>query len=282
MPYSNHSVFVTGSEETHSIWRYMSIPQLLSIIETEALWFTRSDQFDDPYEGRLPHKNQKELSKSDEIKLPGWAEIEQHMRGRKRTVQWEPVNDKSEIEAYRRMSFINSWHQQDNELDTLWRANLGSAFGVVIKSSIKNLKESFSQTEHRVYIGEVSYIDFKSDKISGENKLHPFIYKREGFSQENELRAVLTTLPHEDHPGWKGQARGERVLLDWEEQPQGMYVNIDIEKLIKEIRISPTTPAWVKRTLSNILSKSGIDVPINKSSLAIGIGEYPVDRNDMN
>lgn len=282
MPYSTHSVFETEAESTQPIWRYISIPQLLSIIEIEALWFTRSDQFDDPYEGRLPRENRKALSQSDEIKLPRWAEVEQHMRGRKRTVQWEPVNDRSEIEAYRRMSFVNSWHQHDGELDTLWRANLGSAFGVVIKSSVENLKQSFGHTEHSIYVGEVNYIDFIKDKISGENKLHPFIYKRKGFSQENELRAVLTTLPHEDHPGWKGQARGERVFLDWEEQPPGMYVDIDIEVLISEIRISPTTPAWFERILSNILSKYAVDIPVNKSSLAVGIGEYPTDRNDKN
>lgn len=282
MPYSEHAVFETESEATQPIWRYLSIPQLLSIIETEALWFTRSDQFDDPYEGRLPRENQKELLDSDEIKFPEYAEVEQHMGGRNRTARWESVNERSEIEAYRRISFINSWHQQDSELDTLWRANLGPELGVVIKSSVEKLKESFKRTEYRVFIGEVKYIDFENDKISGENKLYPFIYKRNGFSQENELRAVLTTLPHEDHPGWKGRVPGERVLLDWEEQPPGMYVGIDIETLIKEIRISPTTPAWVKRTISNILSKFEIDIPVNKSSLAVSIGEYPMDRNDMN
>jgi len=282
MPYNDHPVFQTEAEPTQPIWRYVSVPQLLSVIEMGSLWFTRSNKFDDPFEGRLPRENQKELSKSDKIKLPGFAEVEQRMGGQNRTARWEQVNEKSEIEAYRRISFINSWHQQDSELDTLWRANLQSGSGVVLKSTIGDLKKSFRLSDHRVYVGEVNYIDFKDEKIEGQNKLYPFIYKREGFSQENELRAVLTTLPHDDHPGWKGRAPGERVNLDWEAQPPGLYIDVDVETLIEEIRISPTTPAWVKRTVSDVLSKYDLEIPVNKSSLAIGVGEYPINRSDMN
>lgn len=282
MPYSEHPVFEIGSETNEPIWRYVSIPQLLSIVESNSLWFTRSDQFDDPYEGRLPKKNRNELASSTDIKLPQWAEVDQNMGGRNRTALWEPVSERSEIETYRRVSFINSWHQLDSELDTLWRANLRSELGVVIKSTIDKLKNSFRHTDYRVHIGEVEYIDFKHDMIDEGNKLYPFIYKRKGFRQENELRAVITTLPHEDHPEWTGRAPGEQVELDWEEQPPGLYIDIEIDTLIEEIRISPTTPAWVERVLSNILSQYELDIPVEKSSLAVGIGEYDFDRSDMN
>lgn len=280
MPYSEHPVFQTRSNK--KIWRYISIPQLLSIIEKNSLWFTRSDRFDDPYEGRLP-KNQEILEDSSGIRLPEWAEIKQHMGRKNRgTANWEPVNEVSEIEAYRRISFVNSWHQQEEELDTLWRANLNTPFGAAIKSSTEKMKNSFSQCDqHDVYIGEVNYIDFDDDSIPERNRLYPFIYKRMGFSQENEIRAVVTSLPHKDHPEWKGRVPGERVSLEWNNQPPGMYIDIDVNMLVEEVRISPTTSDWVKDTLSDIISKYGLDIQIEYSSLAAGLGQYSMGRNDV-
>src|SRR5438270_12340311 len=36
------------------LWRYVDLPQLLWVLESRALWFSRLDQFEDPYEGAPP------------------------------------------------------------------------------------------------------------------------------------------------------------------------------------------------------------------------------------
>lgn len=37
----------------HELWRYMDFSKFVSMLQQKALWFTRLDQFPDPYEGLL-------------------------------------------------------------------------------------------------------------------------------------------------------------------------------------------------------------------------------------
>jgi len=269
MVYTDHPAFEI-SNWGQTVWRYISIHQFLSILETESLWFTRSDMFEDPYEGRLPDENINELSPIHEIKLPEYMTVNAFRgTGKKKTSDWEYTNKRSEIEAYRRISFVNCWHGKEKEMDTMWRAHLDSDNGVVIKSTAKQLRQSFSAyKETDVYLGEVEYIDYRSEKIEDNNLLRPFLYKRDGFEQENEIRAIVTSLPTDKHPSYKGTVPGEQVPLHWEEQDVGFYVDIDIRELIEEVRISPTASSWLERTLSDVCSKYDLDLAVTQSSLS--------------
>lgn len=270
MAYADHPAFEV-SDWNQRIWRYISVPQLLSILETEALWFTRADEFDDPFEGTVPDRNLDELSATEEVRLPRYMVVNAFRgTGREKTSTWESTpNLRSEVAAYRRISFINCWHQNGTEADTMWRANLEGPEGVVVESTAADLKRAFSAFDgNDVYIGEVEYIDYRTDRIPEDNLLYPFTYKRKGFEQENELRAVVTKLPTEHHPGYEGVVPGERVPLEWEEQPPGMYVDLDVEALIEGIRIAPTASSWLAGTLSDVVSRCGYDVPVTESSLS--------------
>lgn len=247
----------------------MTISQFLSILERNSLRFTRSDNFDDPYEGELPKKNKKQLSQDEELQLPSdWTVLR---RGNRFGSMWEWTNKRSLVEANRRITFINCWHQKEGEQDPLWRANLNGADGVVVKSDVNSLETALSVYPFEVYIGEVEYIDFEEDKISKENDndLLPFMYKRRGFKEENEIRAVVTELPSDRHPGYEGLVGGETLPLNWSEQADGLYVNVDVDDLIDEVRISPTSGSWIAETLSEVVSKYDYSFNVNNSSLSI-------------
>jgi len=49
--------FIQPENENIKIWRYMDFTKLVSLIDTRQLYFTRSDKFDDRFEGSLPRRN---------------------------------------------------------------------------------------------------------------------------------------------------------------------------------------------------------------------------------
>ena len=38
------------------LWRYTNFEVFVNLLDTEALYFTRADKFEDPYEGFIPAK----------------------------------------------------------------------------------------------------------------------------------------------------------------------------------------------------------------------------------
>lgn len=265
MPYADHPVFEI-SDSGGEIWRYVSVSQFLSLLETESLWFARADSFDDPYEGRLPQKNIDELPSAHEVELPEYLIV----RGtkRKKRSDWPRINKRSVIETYRKSTFVNCWHRVEEEKDVLWRANLASGNGVVIKSTIDSLKGSLKEyQEKEIWLGEVSYIDYQNERISLQNSLAPILQKRKAFEQENEIRAVMTSFPADKHPGYEGTVPGQHLELNWAQQDIGKYIDVNVSDLIDEVRIAPTADSWLTRSLSDVVTKHGYDFAVKTSSL---------------
>jgi hypothetical protein len=249
----------------------MSVSQLLSVLDQEALWFSRADAFEDPYEGRLPGKNIDELAPIHEVELP------EYLRVLNKSSEFVgDVDERSQIEAYRKSAFVSCWHQAEDERDVLWRANLGAEPGVVIKSDVGSLDTALeveTLTEGprtpAIRIGEIRYIDYGDQKLSLQHDLSPIMHKREGFKDEQELRAVYVSFPNDKHPGYQNTTYGQQLKLDWENQPSGKYVDLDVNELVHEIRISPTANYWLSRSISDVVEQYGYDFPVTHSSLRV-------------
>ena len=64
--YKEHNSF-ESIDDNKKIWRYMDFTKFIDILENEALFFTRSDRFEDKFEGTLPIAN--EVIKEKENKI---------------------------------------------------------------------------------------------------------------------------------------------------------------------------------------------------------------------
>ena len=64
--YKEHNSF-ESIDDNKKIWRYMDFTKFIDILENEALFFTRSDRFEDKFEGTLPIAN--EVIKRKKIKF---------------------------------------------------------------------------------------------------------------------------------------------------------------------------------------------------------------------
>src|SRR5438105_7285171 len=93
----HEAVFPPKTNRT--LWRYTDLTKLLSLLESRQLFFTRSDQFEDPYEGAL-----------------SGASVALLRREAEQAGMTEPVEMMIQHSArFRESMFISCWNASDHE-----------------------------------------------------------------------------------------------------------------------------------------------------------------------
>ena len=108
----------------HELSRYMDFLKFVDLLQQRALWFTRLDQFPDPYEGLLTTPT-----------------AEFFAAARSRTGYRGGVN----YEKFRKLRCVNCRHMNDYESAAMWDL-YSKAGGVAIRSRFCRLAESFPAT----------------------------------------------------------------------------------------------------------------------------------------
>ncbi len=239
--YQQNPEFEEPAEET-IIWRYVDFTKFVSYLERNALFFVRSDQLPDKYEGKFTETD---------AKL--WEQ------------RLQPTIKLNQLEIYdriRKIVNISSWHINDTESAAMWEICLQSNEGVAIKSTFRRLKDSFlSHKQDDIFIGKVKYIDYTREMIPKGYIFNPFLYKRKSFEHERELRAVILKFA-------SPQESVEKPILYVDPKWFGIYVKTDLDRLIDAIVVSPSVPDWFIDLVSSIMKKYGLSKKVEQSELS--------------
>lgn len=228
MPYQKHELFRLNHKDSYKVWRYISIPALISILDRKQIHFSRSDKLGDPYEGYLGLKAIKK-----------WGNIFSKIPPEKRgsgfnTMRKMPGQQREKI-------FVSCWHGNSYESMAMWKLYAISGEGVAISTTLGQLRDCFTSTKSEIYLGEVTYIDHSEKEIDWSNVLRPFVYKNKCYSYEKEVRALI----------WKPDLITEEV----DRSESGIYVPVLLDKLIKNIYVSPLAPSWLEEIIKSICIK---------------------------
>lgn len=237
--YKESHHFHTPVDET-IIWRYMDFTKFVDLLLNGKLFFNRSDNFEDPFEGifRL-----KDFESTKEF----WTDEE----------------------LTKKFYFLNCWHINNNQSDAMWKIFLDTKNGIAIKSSIGNLKRSLEGSSDEIFIGEVYYREYENktffelmfeqqNKIGSQGGgLNQFSYKRISFEHEKELRLFYVDMPI-PHAIKDGIPR---------EPITHKKIDINLEYLITEIVVAPFADSWFKDLVQQIVDKYGLNLKITKSEL---------------
>lgn len=252
MPHEKHPLCTPPSNRQVKIWRYLDFPQLIQILKRDKLFFSRADNFDDPYEGTLPEEHRKFRSQEESIP-EDWAE--------KLLPKFRRICTKN--------TFLNCWHINEGESAAMWDLYLEANHGVCIQSTFQKLVDSIAGHEDdEIYVSKVRYIDYETDHLTGwhrdsplGNSMSPFIHKRKHYDHEDELRAIVHS------PSWR-DSTGESLItaetieqaeLTEEALPRKVKpIEIDKNNLIERIHVSPNAGDWVERLLKDIVPDYGI------------------------
>lgn len=237
---------------TAKLWRYIDLSKFISLIANKKLYFASLESFEDIFEGAKGIVERKE-------------EWDDFYRGFfKRALQTVPgMNPSSLTEQYleenaarllsemeiggkieRKITFVNCWHYNQHESEAMWKlysTNVKNA--LAIQTTCQQLYEALGKDPY-VQIGKVQYIDFAKcfSSVNGS-----YWYKRKSFEYEQEVRAVVKAQ----------KANGN-----------GIEKEIDIEKLITAIYISPYAPKWFENVVGDVAKRYGLNKPIIHSEMA--------------
>lgn len=249
---SEHPVFISPENKEQVIWRYLDFTKLVSLLESSELFFTRADKFEDQFEGSLP----KPLVYGRNI----WVKnmVEQGKLSQE-YLDFNILSDSTKNAKIEKV--INCWHMNDYESAAMWKLYLKSNEGIAIKSTYSRLYSALSSSEFDINIGKVKYIDYENDIFPLDNGFYPFVHKRKSFEHEQELRALI----------WLKSAHNNK-LIENIDVLYGINIEVDLNKLIESIYVSPNSPKWIYDLIVSIIKR----YKLNKNVYQSKINESPI------
>ena len=225
--YLSHEQILQPDDDT-VVWKYLDLSKFLDLLLCRQLFMSRSDKFEDQYEGTFSEPTFEEIKKIAENN-PEFLDY---------------------YKTHRKNVVISSWHINEYESYAMWQIFTKNNEGLAIQSTIGRLKEALAPEKcYEQYIGEVKYIDYKKEYLPFDNDFFPFLFKRKSFQYEREVRIVSDLTKH-------------NLIIN-----EGMKANVDIHRLIEKIYIHPKSENWYKNLVIGLMQQLGFDFEIEKSDL---------------
>lgn len=227
MYYNNLNIKLTENTDT-VIWKYLDLSKFLDLLLSRKLFMSRSDKFEDQYEGTFSEPTYEEIKKLA-INNPDFINY---------------------YKTHREKIAISSWHINEYESFAMWQIFTQNSEGLAIQSTLGRLQNALHpETTFKQYIGEVNYIDYKKEYIPFDDNFFPFLFKRKSFQYEREVRVITDVTNH-------------NIKLN-----DGLKINVDINQLIEKIYIHPKSENWYKNLVIELVKQLGFDFTIEKSDL---------------
>lgn len=259
-------------ESTDTLWRYMKLGTLLSLLTKKMAWFpsVASLRASDPFEGALGEDFHRDLwrkiesSNHDTEAIKSWlfnslpAGIQRSLNLNKDYPGLSPqVLGKAYSDALAQIRTAWCWFQSSNESAAMWQiyGQLGVAVETDRDRLDKTVKKALSDEDFS--IDSMNYVDHRSGapnyvgRVVRDNPdliLRPHFLKRAEYAHEKELR-VVTFCSSAD--------RGRTIH------------EINPDTLIREIRISPLLPAEEADSIISHITKltKGMAIQVAQSNL---------------
>ena len=226
--YINNPNIKLPEDPNNVVWKYLDLSKFLDLLMSEKLFMSRSDKFEDQYEGTFSEPTFEEIKKLS-IDNPDFLNY---------------------YKTHREKVAISSWHINEYESFAMWQIFTQNSEGLAIQSTIGRLQESLvPETNFNQYIGEVNYIDYKKEHIPFDDMFFPFLFKRKSFQYEGEVR-IITDIGKSD------------IKIN-----EGLKINVNINQLIEKIYIHPKSENWYKNLVIQLVKQLGFDFTIEKSDL---------------
>jgi hypothetical protein len=210
------------------VWKYLDLSKFLDLLLSRKLFMSRSDKFEDQYEGTFSEPTYEEIKKLA-INNPDFLDY---------------------YKTHREKVAISSWHINEYESFAMWQIFTQNSEGLAIQSTIGRLQKALEPEKNlKQYIGQVNYIDYKKEYIPFDDLFFPFLFKRKSFQYEREVRIISDTSD-------------TSITIN-----DGIKINVDISQLIDKIYIHPKSENWYKNLVIELVSKLGFDIEIEKSDL---------------
>lgn len=239
---------ISTPEPSDKIWRYMTLTELVSLLSKRALFFSRVDTLDDPYEGSLPRNV---VSRLEE----GFSSLTANGRDLIRTVRQHVGYVDSKF-----WTLVNCWHLSSHESTAMWAVH--GSNGLAIQSTYQRFVDACAADPHEVIPGRVTYLDYETEGWTGNRSITSIFHKRKSFEHEKEFRAVVqTTRPGGVYNVVNGPRYNNSSGLP------GDYVSVDLVRLVEGIYVAPISPSWIREAVQAVAATANLDSVVHQSNL---------------
>jgi len=257
--------FTSNSELIQPVWRYLTFSKFMSMLELQALWFCKLETLIDKFEGSLPHKTKKQITRKH-------LEFEPLFPDPELKSQLYDMSDRN-VQDGRQILVVNCWFMGDSESPKMWDEYVGSNEGVVIKSNIKRLGEAIHIQPQYSRIGKVKYIDFSEYDMGtymGHQAEERALLKQKKYEWENEIRIITMNFVAPGCLNDDGTPQTEKQLSGpgmYNPNRAGIYVTANLNQLIEAIYTAPTASIWFHYLVEGVAKRYGLICPVLRSSL---------------
>jgi len=239
-------VFAVPENLDTALWRYLSLPRFIAMLQTKALYFAPAWTLDDRFEGSYPLPD-----RSEERVRRLVADANSPLS------RLTPDDLKAFLDLLgkdlRSSVLLSCWHASEAESVAMWK--LYAADSVCIRSTFRRLatvlKAPLESNDDcppaQCRVGLVRYIDYNTHTLGTFNALAPFLHKRLAFAHEREVRAVY----------YEGASRPR----------SGRLIEVPLPDLVESIILAPGTPPWLQKVVQDLLTTYQLAVPLLPSAL---------------
>ncbi len=226
--YQSHSTINLPKDPDTIVWKYLDLSKFLDMLLSKKLFMSRSDKFEDQYEGTFSEPTFEEIKK---IAQNNPAFLDYYKSKREKIV-------------------ISSWHINEYESFAMWQIFTKNNEGLAIQSTVRRLQKAL-QPEQKIvqYIGKVNYIDYKKEIIPFDDLFFPFLFKRKSFQYEREVRII-------------SDVTANNITVN-----DGLKIDVDINQLIEKIYVHPKSENWYKNLVIQLMTELGFNFTIEISDL---------------
>lgn len=153
------------------VWKYLDLSKFLDLLLSKKLFMSRSDKFEDQYEGTFSEPTYEEIKKLA-VDNPEFLNY---------------------YKTHREKVAISSWHINEYESFAMWQIFTKNNEGLAIQSTIGRLQKAVKpESNFDQYIGEVNYIDYKKNIFRLMICFFPFYLNEKAFSMNVKSEFLLT------------------------------------------------------------------------------------------
>jgi hypothetical protein len=252
-----HPSFREPTRKDIKVWRYMDLAKFVSVLQNNGLFFPKASLLGDPFEGSTPRMNRTmwELIKQyrkTAPEIPPFSHFKDLTDDQITTIiEGSSIHRREMTDRF----LVNSWHMNEHESAAMWKIYTATQEAICIQSTYKKLRLLMPEWVH---IGEFNYIDYDKQVIIKNNTFNFIMKKRHSFNYERELRAVA----------WSVEWILSSTDLQDNVKASGIWVPADLDVLIENLYISPTSPSWFAEAVGLLVKKYGFSFPVRQSLLS--------------
>jgi hypothetical protein len=229
----------------------MSFDKFSWMLRNKALYFRRSDLFEDPLEGHFPEANDfaEDHFVEHQIRNGGFGAPEATSEDTLREGYRKMLSVAAED---RRHLFVNCWHMNDIESLKMWNNYADHQEAICVQTSFLRLWDSLPNA---CYLGGVRYIDHRCSIMDVTNSLHPIAHKDKLYAHEREVRAVV----------W------ERADTRSKFPPSGgdaLFIPVDLNALTEKIYLHPAASPSHETIIRDLLASNNIAATVEYSGVS--------------